>query len=44
MARWNPIQGKKGGFGAFISQRDYNSNPPYKHFRLGIQLQNPAVK
>ena len=44
MARWNPTQGKKGGFGAFYAHRDYNSNPPYKYFRLGIQLQNPAVK
>lgn len=44
MARWNPIQGKKGGFGAFFGQRDYNSNPPYYHFRRGIQYQNPAVK
>lgn len=43
MARWNPTQGKKGGFGSFFGQRDYNSNPPYKYFRLGIQLQNPAV-
>lgn len=44
MARWNPTQGKKGGFGAFYAQRDYNSNPPYYHFRKGIQHQNPAVK
>lgn len=44
MARWNPTQGKKGGFGAFFGQRDYNNNPPYKHFRHGIQCQNPAVK
>lgn len=44
MARWNPTQGKKGGFGAFFGQRDYNSNPPYKYFRHGIQIQNPAVK
>lgn len=44
MARWNPIQGKKAGFGAFYGQRDYNSNPPYKHFRDAIQAQNPAVK
>lgn len=44
MARWNPVQGKKGGFGAFYGQRDYGNTPPYKYFRLGIQLQNPAVK
>ncbi len=43
MARWNPVQGKKGGFGAFYGHRDYNSNPPYKHFRNAIQAQNPAV-
>lgn len=43
MARWNPTQGKKGGFGAFYGHRDYNNNPPYKHFRHGIQVQNPAV-
>ena len=44
MARWNPIQGKKAGFGAFYGQRDYNSTPPYKHFRNAIQAQNPAVR
>lgn len=42
MARWNPTQGRKGGFGAFFMQRDYNNTPAYKYFRLGIQLQNPA--
>ncbi len=44
MARWNPTQGKKAGFGAFFCQRDYNSNPPYKYLRRGIQAQNPAVE
>lgn len=44
MARWNPTQGRKGGFGAFFGQRDYNNNPPYKYFRRGIQAQNPAIK
>lgn len=44
MARWNPTQGKKGGFGAFYGQRDYGNTPPYKYFRYGIQVQNPAVK
>lgn len=43
MARWNPVQGRKGGFGAFYGHRDYNSNPPYKYFRHGIQAQNPAI-
>lgn len=46
MARWNPVQGKKGGFGAFYVQRDYNSSSsmPYKYLRRAIQAQNPAVK
>lgn len=44
MARWNPTQGRKGGFGAFFGQRDYNNTPPYKYFRRGIQAQNPAIK
>jgi hypothetical protein len=44
MARWNPTQGRKGGFGAFFCQRDYNSDPPYKYLRRGIQAQNPAVQ
>lgn len=44
MARWNPTQGKKGGFGAFYGQRDYGNTPPYKYFRYGIQVQNPSVK
>lgn len=44
MARWNPTQGRKGGFGAFYGQRDYGNNPPYKWFRYGIQCANPSVK
>jgi hypothetical protein len=44
MARWNPRQGAKGGWGAFYFVRDYNSNPPYKHIRRGIQAINPAVR
>lgn len=44
MARWNPTQGRKGGFGSFYGQRDYNSNPPYKWMRYGIQICNPAIK
>lgn len=44
MARWNPTQGRKGGFGAFYGQRDYNSNPPYKYFRRAIQCCNPPMK
>ncbi len=44
MARWNPKQGTKGGWGAFYFVRDYNSNPPYKYIRRGIQAVNPAVR
>lgn len=44
MARWNPTEGPKGGFGAFYGQRDYNNDPPYKYFRRAIQQQNPAVQ
>lgn len=44
MARWNPTQGRKGGFGAFYGQRDYNSTPPYKYFRRAIQCCNPPMK
>lgn len=42
--------GRKGGFGAFHGQRDYNTtdsgadkDTPYGHLRKAIQLQNPAV-
>ena len=42
--------GRKGGFGAFHGQRDYNTTDsgankdmPYGHLRKAIQLQNPAV-
>lgn len=42
--------GRKGGFGAFYCQRDYNTTDsgadkdmPYGHLRRAIQLQNPAV-
>ncbi len=43
MARWNPTQGRKGGFGAFYMHRDYNSDPPYKNMRKAIQAANPAI-
>lgn len=50
MARWNPVEGRKGGFGAFYVQRDYNTTTggatakfPYYHLRSGIQWQNPAI-
>lgn len=46
-ARYQPTNGKKGGFGAFFIHRDYNvhnDNPfPYKRFRDCIQIQNPAI-
>lgn len=44
MARWNPEQGPKGGFGAFYFIRDYNSDPPYKYVKRSIQSANPAVR
>lgn len=45
MARWHPTQGKKGGFGAFYFDRDYNnSERPYHHVRRAIQIANPAVQ
>ena len=43
MARWQPTQGKKGGWGAFFFVRDYNLDPPYKFMRRCIQIANPAV-
>ncbi len=46
-ARYQPSQGRKGGFGAFFIHRDYNvheNNPrPYGRFRECIQIQNPAI-
>lgn len=46
MAMWNPIQGRKGGFGGYIIESSYSSMPntPYYHIRRGIQIQNPAMK
>lgn len=46
MARWNPTQGKKGGFGAFYFDRDYYSKAgvPYYNVRRCIQIANPAVR
>jgi hypothetical protein len=43
MARWNPTQGKKGGWGGFYFDRDYNNNPPYYYVRRSIQIVNQAV-
>ena len=46
MARWNPVQGKKAGFGAFYVDRDYYSKTgiPYYNIRRCIQIANPAVQ
>ena len=45
MARWQPAQGKKAGFGAFYFDRDYNNSVrPYNFVRRCIQIANPAVK
>ncbi|MGC4103886.1 glycoside hydrolase family 18 [Ferruginibacter sp.] len=46
MARWNPTQGKKAGFGAFYFDRDYYSatGVPYYNVRRSIQIVNPAAK
>lgn len=46
MARWNPIQGKKAGFGAFYFDRDYYSKTgvPYYNVRRAIQIANPAAR
>lgn len=45
MARWNPTQGKKAGFGAFYFDRDYYSKTgiPYYNVRRCIQIANPAI-
>lgn len=44
MAIWNPTQGRKGGFGAYIIEGDARSKTPltYYYLRNGIQIQNPA--
>jgi hypothetical protein len=46
MARWNPTQGKKAGFGAFYFDRDYYSKTgvPYYNVRRCIQIVNPAAR
>lgn len=46
MARWNPTQGKKAGFGGFYFNRDYYSKTgiPYYNIRRAIQIANPAAK
>lgn len=45
MARWNPTQGKKAGWGGFYFGRDYNTGiTPYSYVRRSIQIVNPAVR
>ena len=46
MARWNPTQGKKAGFGAFYFDRDYYSTTgiPYYNVRRCIQIVSPAQR
>lgn len=46
MARWNPTQGKKAGYGAFYFDRDYYSKTgiPYYNIRRTIQIANPAIR
>ena len=46
MARWNPTQGEKAGFGGFYFDRDYYSGTgiPYYNMRRCIQIANPAVR
>lgn len=43
-ARWNPTQGRKGGFGGYYFEYDYyHRYGPYHNVRRSIQLCNPAV-
>ncbi|MCI1647537.1 MAG: glycoside hydrolase family 18 [Bacteroides sp.] len=46
-AKYEPIKGHKGGFGAFYGHRDYlihqYNSEPYQRFRECIQIQSPAV-
>jgi hypothetical protein len=46
MARWNPTQGTKAGFGAYYFDRDYYSSTgiPYYNIRRCIQIANPAIQ
>jgi hypothetical protein len=44
MARWNPAQGKKAGWGGFYFDRDYNNTPPYYNVRRTIQIVNPSPR
>lgn len=52
MAIWNPNEGRKGGFGGFVFDNDWDDAPSeaqrngelveYYYLRKGIQIQNPA--
>ncbi len=52
MAIWNPVEGRKGGFGGFVFDNDWDDAPAdaqikdklveYYYMRRGIQIQNPA--
>lgn len=42
MAQWNPIEGRKGGIGAYHLEYEYGNNPDYKFMRKAIQMMNPA--
>lgn len=45
-AAFEPASGRKGGFGAYYIDYNYQSTSgiPYKEFREAIQIQNPAIK
>lgn len=45
-AAFEPASGRKGGFGAFYIDYNYQSTSgiPYKEFREAIQIQNPSIK
>ncbi len=52
MAMWNPEEGRKGGFGGFVFDNDWDNAPAdaqikdklveYYYLRKGMQIQNPA--
>ncbi|OOG19751.1 hypothetical protein BWD42_07570 [Sphingobacterium sp. CZ-UAM] len=47
MAYWNPKEGRKGGFGAYIIETDAppdGTGQTFPTLRKGIQIQNPAPK
>lgn len=42
LARFHPIQGKKGGVGTYHMENEYVLSPDYKYMRQAIQIMNPA--